>query len=304
MTGEGSLDAPTREIIHWQRSGFHRSGEAGCGDAPRLRHLSWLPALLQSLRFLSAPVRPDRHQPRGRCRAVKSEDFKPGRRSLHALRHVLHDQMPLCAAASLQLDFPASDAAPPRRRGEAGHRAISRKRQLAEMDRNGTLARFASPLDQLGVGHVQQADARLDGKDRRHIDPKATLPKFHSRTFVSADKGDPITSNHGRARFRQAQGRALCHLLRQLQQARHRHGGARACSIISAWKPASPIPAAAACRSWNRPNLARVAENAAKVSKELVQADRRGLRHRRADGVLRVDAEIRMGADRVPTMRT
>ena len=53
MTGEGSLDAPTRHLIDWQNPDFTDAGEARRGDAPRLRHLSWLPPLLQSLRFLS-----------------------------------------------------------------------------------------------------------------------------------------------------------------------------------------------------------------------------------------------------------
>ena len=76
------------------------------------------------------------------------------------------------------------------------------------------------------------------------------------------------------------------------------------CSIISASKPRSPIPAAAACRSWNRPTWTRVAAERREGVEGIGQADRRGLRHRRADRLLRADAEIRMAADRARTMRT
>ena len=94
------------------------------------------------------------------------------------------------------------------------------------------------------------------------------------------------------------------HLLRQLQQARDRHGRARGAQSHRRRDAALPIPAAAACRSWNRRSSTASPRNAAKVSKELVQADRRGLRHRRAHRLLRADAEIRMAADRCPTMKT
>ena len=43
----------------------------------RLRHLSRLPPLLQSLRFLPAPVRPDRQQPDRRCRRREDGRFTP-----------------------------------------------------------------------------------------------------------------------------------------------------------------------------------------------------------------------------------
>ena len=54
-----------------------------------------------------------------------------------------------------------------------------------------------------------------------------TLPKFTAKTFVARRPRRSDFAQPRRARFRQAQGGALCHLLRQLQQARDRHGGAR-----------------------------------------------------------------------------
>ena len=97
--------------------GLLRRGEARCRDAARLRHLSRLPALLQSLRSLSAPVRSGRRLAQRRSWTRRQRRFQAGRRRLHALRHVLHDEVPVRAAACVQSRLPASDAALPRRRG-------------------------------------------------------------------------------------------------------------------------------------------------------------------------------------------
>jgi glycerol-3-phosphate dehydrogenase subunit C len=67
-------------------------------------------------------------------------------------------------------------------------------RQLAEMDRNGTLARFASPIINL-TSSTADKPGRAMMESILGIDAHAELPKFVTKTFVSADKGDPITAN-------------------------------------------------------------------------------------------------------------
>ena len=47
---EGSLEAPTRHPIAWQDPDFYRPGQDRGGNAPGLRNLPRLPALLQSVR--------------------------------------------------------------------------------------------------------------------------------------------------------------------------------------------------------------------------------------------------------------
>ena len=87
------------------------------------RHLPRLPALLQPVRFLPAAVRPDRQRSDRRSRRREERGLRPGRRGLHALRHVLHDQVSLRAAARMGGRFPASHAASPRGPGaQEGHR--------------------------------------------------------------------------------------------------------------------------------------------------------------------------------------
>ena len=186
--------------------------------------------------------------------ALKSEDFKPVVEACTLCDMCFMTKCPYVPPHPFNAGFSASDAAPPRRRGESRARRISPQRQLAEMDRNGTLARVASPRRQLGVGQGQQADAAADGKGRRHRPQRASCRNSTPALSCRADKSEPDHAQRGGARFRQAQGRALCHLLRQLQQAATPAWRRAPCSIISASRPRSPIPAAAACRSWNRPN--------------------------------------------------
>ena len=50
---EGSLEAPTRHPIAWQDPDFYDRGEDRRRNAAGVRHLSRLPALLQSVRFVS-----------------------------------------------------------------------------------------------------------------------------------------------------------------------------------------------------------------------------------------------------------
>src|SRR6185437_6600813 len=110
------------------------------------------------------------------------------------------------------------------------------QRQLAEMDRNGTLARFASPA----INWAARAKPVRALMERvAHIDRTAELPKFHTRTFVSAAKGDPIAANAAAPAFgkRKAALYAGCFGMPFLEQA----------------------------------ELDRVAANAAKVSRELVK---------------------------------
>ena len=122
------------------RPGFHRSGQDRGGDAPHLRHLSRLPALLQPVRLVPAPVRPDRQFGDRRTRWRAGGRLPAGRRRLHAVRHVLHDEVPLCAAARVQPRFSARDAALPRGRARRKARCRWPATELGKTDRNGELA--------------------------------------------------------------------------------------------------------------------------------------------------------------------
>jgi glycerol-3-phosphate dehydrogenase subunit C len=103
-----------------------------------------------------------------------------------------------------------------------------------------------------------------------HIDPKAELPKFHSRTFVSADKGAPLHPNQAAPAFgqRKAALYATCFVNYNkpvtglAARAVLNHIGVE--TIVS-------YPGCCGMPFLEQANLARVAENAAKVSKELAK---------------------------------
>src|SRR5258705_3555281 len=75
-------------------------------------------------------------------------------------------------------------------------------RQLAEMDRNGTLMRGLAPL----ANWASKKDNRLTRlllETTLGIDAHAELPKFVSRTFVASDRRAPISANAGAPAFGQ-----------------------------------------------------------------------------------------------------
>ena len=65
------------------------------------------------------------------------------------------------------------------------------------MDRNGTLARIASPVINW-ASDTSNRPMRALMENVDGIDRNAELPKLHTRTFVSADKGDPIAPTRRR----------------------------------------------------------------------------------------------------------
>src|ERR1700722_16605870 len=161
--------------------------------------------------------------------------------------------------------------------GTEGESALGR--QMVETDRNGKLGAALSPLANwataTGNHLTRPAMEKFAGVDRR-----AELPKFHGKTFVM------------RARLR-SQGRALRHLLRQLQQPAHRRSAARGAGLQRGRNrgDVSRLLRHAAIRAGR--SGARRRQRAAR-GPGVETAYRAGPRHRRAGAVLRADAQIRM----------
>ena len=96
---EGSLEAPTRHPIAWQDPDFYDDEKIEaemrrvfdiCHGCRRCFNLcDSFPRLFDLID----------ESPTGELDGVDPQGFRPRRRSLHAVRHVLHDQVPLCAAA-------------------------------------------------------------------------------------------------------------------------------------------------------------------------------------------------------------
>ena len=116
-----------------------------CGAS--IRHLPWLPPLLQSVRFVSAAVRSDRQfADRGTGRASKRTEFEPVVDACTLCDMCFMTKCPYVPPHPFNLDIPASAAArtapPSLKRGKTDFTA----RQLGETDRNGSLAGAVAPL--------------------------------------------------------------------------------------------------------------------------------------------------------------
>ena len=102
-----------------------RAGSAVRGDGARFRHLPRVPALCESVQFVSDAVRSRRRQQddggrrRGQGRLLESG------RPVLSVRRLLHDEVPVRAAASLERRFSAPDAAGEGRSFPAEGRASS-----------------------------------------------------------------------------------------------------------------------------------------------------------------------------------
>ncbi len=119
---EGGLGAPVRHPLDWENPDFYDEAKLDaelrrvfdiCHGCRRCFNLcDSFPRLFDLVDGSKS----------GELDTVDSSDFAPSRGGLHALRHVLHDEVPLCAAARIQSRFPASDAA--LSRGGGARRAI------------------------------------------------------------------------------------------------------------------------------------------------------------------------------------
>ena len=293
---EGSLEAPTRHPIAWQDPDFYDRGEDRGGDAPRLRHLPWLPALLQSLRHLPAAVRPDRqHRRRGELDGVDAKDYGKVVDACTLCDMCFMTKCPYVPPHRFNLDFPHLMLRHRAAEAKAGKTPCTRA--PARRDRPQRQARRRSRAAR------QLGDATRDNKLTRPvmekvagIDRDAALPKFHGRTFVMRAKARRVAGQRKAPGFgRKAVLYATCFV--NYNNPAHRRGDARGAGAERRRDRSASIPAAAACRCWSRAISPRSRPSARKVAAELAAADRRGLRHRRAGAVLRADAEIRMAAD-------
>jgi glycerol-3-phosphate dehydrogenase subunit C len=143
------------------------------------------------------------------------------------------------------------------------------QRQLAEMDRNGTMARAAAPLINW-ASDVKNRPMRALMENTAGIDRDAELPKFHSRTFVSADRGDPADANRAAPAYgkRKAALYATCFVNYNKPAT-----GMAARAVLNHLGVETKVAYPGCCGMpfLEQAELDRVAKNAAKVSKELVK---------------------------------
>ena len=193
MTGEGSLQAPTREIIKWQDPDFTDPVKLDeemrrvfdiCHGCRRCFNLcDSFPRLFDLID----------NSPAEDVESLKSEDFGPIVEACTLCDMCFMTKCPYVPPHPFMLDFPHLMLR--HRFANAGkNKGEFIQKQLAEMDRNGAMARPLAPL----INWASKTDNKLTRPVMEKvtgIDAKAPLPKFHSRTFVSADKQEDGTVN-------------------------------------------------------------------------------------------------------------
>ncbi|MCE9523827.1 MAG: glycerol-3-phosphate dehydrogenase [Alphaproteobacteria bacterium] len=124
---------------------------------------------------------------------VKSEDFSPVVEACTLCDMCFMTKCPYVPPHEFNLDFPhlmlryrAAEAKAGKTHFVAG--------QLAEMDRNGTIATAVAPIANWG-SDTKNKFTRKIAESVAGIDARAELPKFNSRTFVMADRRDPAVVN-------------------------------------------------------------------------------------------------------------
>ena len=266
MTGEGSLEAPTREIIKWNDPDFADEAKLDaemrrvfdiCHGCRRCFNLcDSFPRLFDLID--SSPKEDVEH--------LKSGDFKPIVEACTLCDMCFMTKCPYVPPHPFMLDFPHL---------MLRHRFVEAKKgqteavqqQLAEMDRNGRLARFVSPIvnwaSDIGNKPMRGLMEKTTG-----IDAKATLPKFHTRTFVSADKQTQNEINKAAPAFgrRKAALYATCFVNYNKPDT-----GMDARAVLNHIGVETKVAYPGCCGMpfLEQAELSRVAENAAKVSKEL-----------------------------------
>jgi glycerol-3-phosphate dehydrogenase subunit C len=268
MTHDGSLDAPTRHIIDWQNPDFADPVKLDeemrrvfdiCHGCRRCFNLcDSFPRLFDLIDTSPSEELSD----------VKSADFEPVVEACTLCDMCFMTKCPYVPPHPFQLDFPHLMLRH-RFANQGKNKNEFVQKQLAEMDRNGTLARVASPV-------INWASAKSNTPVRAvmekvaGIDRTANLPKFNSRTFMSAAKDVSVTPNEAAPAYgkRKAALYATCFVNYNKPVT-----GLAARDVLNhiGVETKAAYPGCCGMPFLEQAELSRVAANAAKVSKELVK---------------------------------
>src|ERR1700722_4625522 len=189
---EGSLEAPTRHALDWHNPDFydpakieaemHRVFEICHGCRRCFNLCDSFPRLFDMIDATES----------GEVDAVDPKNYPKVVEACTLCDMCFMTKCPYVPPHPFNVDFPhlmlrhrAADA----KEGKTPFMA----KQLVETDRNGTLAGKVAPLANWGADRHNRL-TRPAMEKVAHIDPKATLPKFHSRTFMMRAK-DKIEIN-------------------------------------------------------------------------------------------------------------
>lgn len=266
MSDEGSLGAPTRQVIDWENPDFADPAKLDaemrrvfdichgcrlcfnmCDSFPRLFDL-----------IDESPQEDVEH--------LASEDFKPVVEACTLCDMCFMQKCPYVPPHPFMLDFPHLMLRHRFAEAKQGKTDFV-QRQLAEMDRNGTAARFAAPIVNW-ASDTSNTAARAVMEKTLGIDAKATLPKFHARTFTAAARRQPSQANPDAPAFgkRKAALYATCFVNYNKPDT-----GMDARAVLSHIGVETTVAYPGCCGMpfLEQAELDKVAQSAAKVSKEL-----------------------------------
>ncbi len=267
MSREGSLEAPTRHILDWRNPDFTDAEKL---DAEMRRVFDICHGCRRCFNLCdSFPRLFDLvdNSPSGEVEGVKSEDFASVVEACTLCDMCFMTKCPYVPPHAFNLDFPHLMLRYRAAEVKAGKTNFT-ARQLAEMDRNAKLARPMAGLVNFASsnGAVRSAMQSTLG-----IDKTAPLPKFHSRTFTMADRGDPIRPNDS-APASKAKPKAALFATCFVNYNKPETGlAARAVLNHIGVETKVAYPGCCGMPFLEQAELDRVAESAAKVSKELVK---------------------------------
>jgi glycerol-3-phosphate dehydrogenase subunit C len=192
MSREGSLDAPTRHPIDWQNPDFTDAAKL---DAEMRRVFDICHGCRRCFNLCDSFPRlfdlvdesPDE------VHGVKSEDFGKVVEACTLCDMCFMTKCPYVPPHPFQLDFPHLMLRYRTAEAKKGNKDFT-ARQLAEMDRNGTMAVPLSPLVNWASDENNKF-TRPVMEAVTGIDRAAPLPKFASQTFMRQDKKNPATVN-------------------------------------------------------------------------------------------------------------
>jgi glycerol-3-phosphate dehydrogenase subunit C len=265
---EGSLDAPTREPIAWRDEEFYDAEKLDkemrrifdvCHGCRRCFNLcDSFPRLFDLID----------NGPTGELDGVKSDDFPSVVQACTLCDMCFMTKCPYVPPHPFNVDFPHLMLRHRAVEARSGNKDFTQT-QLAEMDRNGRLARIGSPV-------VNWVSDRANGITRPlmekalGIDRTAELPKFHARTFVSAERRNAAEPNRTAPAYgkRKAAVFATCFVNYNKPETGF---AARAVLNHLGVETRVTYPGCCGMPFLEQANIARVAGNAAWVAKELVK---------------------------------
>ena len=195
---EGNLEAPTRHPIDWKRDDFHDE-DSLYKELERVFDICHGCRRCVSLcGTFPDPVRPGRRTADDGSDGVDKKDYWKVDRPVLPVRRLLHDQVPVHAAASLERRFPASDAA--RQGGQVQERRSRLARPLPVQHRCArNLRRHPDRHANGQYGEQDQAGARPAGKDARRR-PGRVAARIRGQKIPQRRRRVPTRIRSGTAR--------------------------------------------------------------------------------------------------------